>query len=708
MALKVENINLVEFNGESGETEEVFYCSKCGFKSAFDERLLGICPHCKQPLEVKKKTKLRFLSGNLVGSRLLMRLRIMGEGELKTIPLKLVLTCKDCGEKLEVNLASKELKDVFINGFFQNRSVFLRSVASRLDVRGCKGKREHKWEIDVVDRMDYRFVSVEEVLDFEDLGERKTVVQGVPAILLMKADAKTVEAETEVVEGPDNKLFILIWNGVPIEECGKELKEGEKTVIESIFKGKSLQQLKLIIDDLVAPDVNGREDGKLAAALTAVSPMWIKLNGREEPVPGCLRTLYYGDPRTAKGMIERWFSNKGLALHAYGEATSRTGLVWSIDTDLKVLRWGVLPLADGRMAVLEGIHSLDENEMEQLREVLAQQRVEVRRSLTGSAWVRTRIIADSNTASGRSLKDYLYKCMAIRDSKCFRNPVDITRWNIIIPFGSEDVGPREMYKIRAPPSEEQLKAFKALVKWAWSLKMSDIEVSDEAFSRAVELYEALKRGYEVSDIPIVNNGTVLNIIRLAASYAILSFNTINGKVMVEEKHVNEVYEWFKSILDKWELAEYKRFIEGGEEPSSEELLKIRDQMEEDELKIFREVAKTPGPSDEIGGRLEMAASTVRKHMVKLKELGLVVAGRRGYELSRKGVRFFKAVFQKSNSAETPSKPKLLSYSKDTAICEACGMEASGVNKVEYDGRIIMICDKCFRELSNESSSVLRG
>jgi len=739
MEAKVDN---VLFEAEKPEEEKlenegkILYCSKCGFKARFNEKEVGLCPNCKAPLKVEGEGKLRILSGNLIGSRLVMRLRILGEGIRKAIPIEYFLKCRICGEEVKVNLMHEDWKSTLFQAFFKNDSWLKKEILANLTVRGCVNNKPHQWTFNTVKFLDYRFGTVEDLTGMEELSSNEAVVQGVPAILLKDFFMKNIEAECEVVRSPLNELWLIIYNGFPVDETAKpELTDRERSLIMKVFHGKSIRELKELLDRVIAPDVKMRHDAKLAAALTALSPMWLKVPGFEEPVGGCLRTLFYGDPRTGKGMILRWFWRNGLALHVYGEATSRTGLVWSIDSDLKLLRWGALPLADGRLCVIEGLHSLGEDEMTQLREALVQQRIEVHRMVSGSAWIRTRILADSNTASGSMLNSFLFKCSALRDSRCFRNPIDLTRWNIIIPFGSEDVDPDEMYSIVPSAPTEHVEAFKSLVRWAFSLKMDDIEISREAYEEAVRKYEALKEDYSIGEIPLIHNGTPLNFLRVAAAYAILRYDVENGKVKVKKGHVEDVVAWLREIYESWDLRRFKQYCEASD-VDEESLKLIEGEISEDpdaeELeKILFEIGKKRTiQGEELAGVLGISYPTVKRRIKKLKEMNLVRRTAYGYSLTELGLKLLKTKILSelselsdprfSDSTKPPSKPKpksedqiaqidqnfstgkpkLLGFYKDEALCELCNAKVSSYNKVALNNRILIVCDKCFKELKD--------
>jgi DNA replicative helicase MCM subunit Mcm2 (Cdc46/Mcm family) len=552
------------------------------------------------------------------------------------------------------------------------------------------------------------------------------------AILLgERQEVKSLLLDGEVILNPDKEILLLVWRAYPLEGLGNRPGPDELALAEAVFRGRSLEELEELTDRIVAPTIRGRSRAKLLAALTAVSPMWLR-GSEGGRIPGCMRVLFFGDVRTGKGLILRWFWEHGLAGHAVGETASRTGLIYNIDGERRILSWGVLPLNDGGMAVIEGLHGLSNEEISRFREALAQMRVEVHRAVSGAAWCRTRILADLNLRN--PLKGYLHPVQGLIDSFPFSDPADLSRWDLALPFFADDVPVSEMYGRIPPYKEEEGEAFRILVKFAWSLRSDDIIIEPEAFKLAVEKLEELKTNYEVVEIPIIHNGTLWSILRIAASLAILEVNiSEDGKVRVERRQVEEAYKIIVETLDKLELGEYKQII-GEEKLDDSEYKKIKERIEKDEdlKRILNELISRPMDSDELAGRLGCSSPTVRRRAAELKEAGIVKRTGKGYTLTPKGIFFLKmdrkigsrdqsdhfdhlsAGGSDSTSMPPPGKgdqndqidhegqdfhPSLeANQPPREGACELCGYSGfTTFQRVRCYGRIITICQECFKK-----------
>ncbi|MEM2936619.1 MAG: hypothetical protein QW231_05545, partial [Candidatus Bathyarchaeia archaeon] len=447
-----------------------------------------------------------------------------------------------------------------------------RVLASALPRGACKARDGHSWGFETLGMLDFREVRVQDLFEFEEAQDREAETRAIGGILLDRSGYKAGLLDSETLIAPDNRVMLIIHRIFPSDLMEGELKAEDYEEIKRLFQGKDLKDLEGIIDRIVAPEIKGRGKAKLAAALTALSPRWFRIS-QYGAIPGCLRCLFFGDPRTGKGAILRWFSKKGIAGHAVGETAARTGLIYSIDPELRILSWGILPLNDGRMVVLEGLHGLSAEEMERFREVLAQQRVEVHRVVRGAAWCRTRLLADVNPNQPSLASNYPCVCLALLDCKPFYRPTDLTRWDLFIPFKREDVSPNEMYGDEGLPSsssvKQEEKAYLSLVEWAWSRGTEDIRVDEGALKEAKLQFEALLNEFGSEALPIVHNASFWTILRLSIAVAALEFSSQdNRNLLVEAKHVKEASAFFKESLEALELREAKAIYE--EEPLSKE------------------------------------------------------------------------------------------------------------------------------------------
>jgi len=308
--------------------------------------------------------------------------------------------------------------------------------------------------------------------------------------------------------------------------------------------------------------------------------------------------------------------------------------------------------------------------------------------------------------------------MALLDCKPFYNPIDLTRWDLFIPFRWEDVPLEEMYGKAPAPSEGEIQAFTSLIKWMWSRKIGDIEITEEAYREANTQFKRLYEEYAYEGIPVIHNGSIWTILRLSIALAALKFNTPdNARLIVEPQHVIEAIGFLKWSLDHLELDEAKIAFE--ELPlTASEIEGIKASFNEDnELRsLFLEIVRKPGDLSELAGRLGVSEATVKRKAAKLKELGLIQRAKIGYKVTKKGTQFFRLqkaelseLFELTSKEAQENFVEKISGAENRAqraqlaqlmflphtACEKCG--AIGSYMVVRETGSHYLCEKCLRD-----------
>lgn len=273
--------------------------------------------------------------------------------------------------------------------------------------------------------------------------------------------------------------------------------------------------------------------------------------------------LLFGDTKTYKSEgamdLTGYYGSGGFVV---AESNSRTGITYSIDTENRAIVWGELPNNDLGLTVIDGLHSMFAEEMKELREALENQRIIVRRYVSGEALARTRVIGIFNP--NRPMNQYMYACMAVKDSAAFYDPPDITRWDLFLPFAEDDV-PKEEIASRKP-RERPLpkKCFKRHIYWAWSRKPEHIQYMEEAKGFIVKASVELMKEYSLSNLPIVHLGIRDVVCRLSVAQACLDHSTdeTHTLVIADMKHVEKALDFYEGMLSLLRLKEYK-LEEGG-------------------------------------------------------------------------------------------------------------------------------------------------
>ncbi|MEM3734632.1 MAG: hypothetical protein QW158_06760 [Nitrososphaerales archaeon] len=641
----------------------VFFCPSCRSVFNIDFLAYNLCPKCKRPLEERFQIHLRDLSAQYVGKKVLIKTMVAGESPPKAFHPSVKAYCDICGKEAEANLLSEDAARAL--AAILSRDLTVEQVMrDSLPQTGCSSRRgKHFWIIEEVEEpFDYREIFLRDIIGLEEVAERSVTARNYRAYLLGKPPAeKKVYVEGEVVVAPkSSELILLVRNAFPLGETA----EGFKLKNEDIQALKQLQRLNYeallsFADRYVAPKIVGREYAKLSSLLAASSVTWIKV-GKGFPLErGCLRVLFVGDPRTAKGSIVEWYSEElGVGEHGVGEAASRAGLLYYIDPESNTLIWGLLVQSDLSLVGIEGLHGLPSEQLAEFRESLHNMRVEVSKKVSGSAWARCRIIADANSRVPMSCE--VYPALAVTKVECLRDPVDITRWDLIIPFSSTDVPAEKIAEggVVSDDYEEKLHIIRKLIYWAWSRKIDQIHFTEEALKEAKTATPKLINEYAVDEVPLIHNAILGTILRLACSFAVLTFSSPDGeKLEVKTEHVVMADRLLKELAEMWDLAGLKHAY-GKTELTEEEREKVEKLLKESEVvrRVLIEIAVQPVKSNILALKLQCNASYLRDKVGELKASGLVKSTSQGYALTPKGALVVRNMILNTSPSNSPSSP----------------------------------------------------
>jgi len=636
-----------------------YHCANCSMLFDGANLTFNLCPKCSQILEEVVEAKLWKINASLIGKRVRCKAIINGEGPSKAVYVKWSFECERCGSKIEVDFTSNDLKRFFFeslvaNGAFGSREA-LPIIQSLPRTGACQRGQNHYWRIAPIEPpVDFREISLQDDLAFEESMDKSITSRNYQIIMFGGVpETQRVDASGTIILNPKNNALTLMVDSYsessPIRL--EPLSEEDKALLTKYFKNKSLPELLDFSEENIAPSIAGRSEAKLASLLTTASPIWISLDGKT-PISGVLKTFFAGDKRTAKGSISRWWPERvGVGMHGIGESASRAGLSFYVDPESNMVIWGLLPQADMGLAVVEAIHGLPSEQMLQFREILVQQKVTVRMKATGARWARTRIIADANPP--QSLSRYPYPCIAVKDLRCFSDPVDITRWDLFIPFGEKDVPEDKIVTVSRGENEEAIAAIRKLVSLAWSRRMEHFKISQEAIKRLeVESIRLIKQ-YRLDEIPFIHNGTKWQLLRLTASFALATLSTEDYEnFVIENSHIDMAVEFLESLLDMWMLQEYKAETEGIEldEMKYQELKRYLSENES-ARKVYLRAVVSPADGQSLSGLLDMPYGSVRNILSELKTKNLIEKHGRSYRGTVMGVQLYRRISEEKARKE---------------------------------------------------------
>ncbi len=578
-----------------------------------------------------REHRLAEINARTINDYVKIKLQILGEVSFKAVPRIVSIYCNDCGASVTIDLLNHLglLKELVL---YQKRreNIYSKQLTGECSQRGPNSDsdehKEHDIRYEEYEFMDYSLLLVRDLISYDKKFEVQTYQpKWIHVINQPIPNTKKISITGKVVyDGRPSKMNIelIATNLEPLED---EL-ENFRVNTEDKQYFKQYFQDKIPISQL-APSMVGRDDVKEAMLLVLHSPPYIPdINEGLPKQRGLLRIIFIGDTKTNKSTAAKDITNShiggyySLGEFISAETGSRTGLLYMIDNDKKSLTWGSIVLNDMGIIVLDGLHSLHQEEMKDMREVLEQLMVSVRRSVSGDALARTRIIGIINP--NNPMKDYTHNCQAIRDTWVFNDQVDVTRWDLFIPFNKEDVGNDDI--IEAEPDIRPIpdQVFMRHVQWAWSRTSTQIKYPQNIKQLIKDSYHELF-DYETVEIPLIHPGFKYTVLRFAVAYASLyhSTNDSHENVIVKETHVELATKFLKNNFKRLELAEYVKEIEG--ECFSQDFLEIFGAIDEVGIQILLELSKNKTSIRKLAADLKVNKSTIESRITILKEFNIV-------------------------------------------------------------------------------------
>lgn len=313
-----------------------------------------------------------------------------------------------------------------------------------------------------------------------------------------------------------------------------------------------------IIEDLTynAPGsaIIGREDLFIALDLVYHTVLSFNFLGNEIS-KGWGECLIIGDTGTGKTiaatkLMKHYKAGEYITL----EKATTSGIVGGLSRigNSNVFSWGIFPINDGRLVILDEANGLDASaisDLSAIRSTGIAERTIVGSTRRTSARVRTIWISNPRS-SARSIRYYSSGVEAIRE--LIGRSEDIQRFDFAIIVGADEV-PSEL--INSPirknvPHRFVSELCNKLILWTWSRKTKNIKFDTD--TEKLILQYAIDMGNKYSDnIPLVQASTQrIKLARLAVATACRMFSTNNGiDVIVKPCHVQFVVNYLNRVYN---------------------------------------------------------------------------------------------------------------------------------------------------------------
>lgn len=318
---------------------------------------------------------------------------------------------------------------------------------------------------------------------------------------------------------------------------------------------RALQKLGQIDRDLAAhvTRIVGRPEMHALMDLTFHSALAFKFGGQLVH-RGWLESLVVGDTRTGKSeAAERLVRHFGAGEVVGGEAATLAGLVGGMQQiggkDWTVT-WGVIPINDRRIVVIDELSGLSPEDIGKMSDVRASGMARITKILQEVTFARTRLLWLGNPRNG-GMDQFTYGVDAIRP--LIGNPEDIARFDLAMAVSRTDV-PREDFN-KPIETVGELKytseACHTLLMWVWTRQADQIMFAKGAEDRIYKLATEMGAKY-VEDPPIVQAANArIKIARVAVALAARTFSTDTNceKIVVTKEHVEDAVQFMDLLYD---------------------------------------------------------------------------------------------------------------------------------------------------------------
>jgi hypothetical protein len=204
-----------------------------------------------------------------------------------------------------------------------------------------------------------------------------------------------------------------------------------------------------------------------------------------------------------------------------------------------IISWGVVPMNDRRLVVLDEVGGLDVEDIGKLSDIRSRGLAQLHKIGTAEAThARTRLLWLGNPRNSR-MGEYTYGVQAIKP--LIGNNEDIARFDLAMSVVAGEV---PMDEINRTPGGGAFRysegPSRALLRWAWSRRPGQVRWASGAEGAVYRAAKQLGTGY-VEDPPLVQGANVrLKVARTAVALAARTFSTKDGEnLIVTKDHVSD-------------------------------------------------------------------------------------------------------------------------------------------------------------------------
>jgi 5S rRNA maturation endonuclease (ribonuclease M5) len=299
--------------------------------------------------------------------------------------------------------------------------------------------------------------------------------------------------------------------------------------------------------------IYGRLDLHMAVDVVFHSLISFPFQGKLER-RGWLDALVIGDTRTGKSEVaQRVLEHYRTGQFVNCEAATFAGVIGGLQqmADRQwAVTWGVVPMSDRRLVVLDEASGLSQEEIQKMSDVRSRGVIKMAKIQADQAWARTRLLWLSNPRN-ESMDRYMYGVQAIQP--LIGNREDIARFDFAMALTTREVDMDQIYQApsRRTPKYASEDCHMRVI-WAWSRAAEDVEWEPGAERLVLKGAEWLGEQY-VADPPLLQAANAhVKTARIAAALAAATFSTDStGRfVIIKKQHVKDAVRFIHHIYSK--------------------------------------------------------------------------------------------------------------------------------------------------------------
>lgn len=314
-----------------------------------------------------------------------------------------------------------------------------------------------------------------------------------------------------------------------------------------------LRKMEHIADDLAThvTKIYGRTN--MHVFMDVVLHSGLRFNfGEKKGEKAWMDGLIIGDTRTGKSeAAAKLLGEYGMGEMISCESASYAGVVGGLDRTPDgqwIIKWGVIPVNNGRAVVLDEVSGLQPHQISQMTNIRTEGQVIMEKIESGRAWAQTRLLWLANPRDS-AMGDYTYGVNAI--PRLVGNREDMSRFDLAMGVFSQEVSSEiiNVMRDKPPPRQYEQQAMQNLLRWAWTRSANQIIFTPSAIKKGLDIAVDLGHIYH-NDPPLIENANVvLKLARVATAMAMRTFSCdAKGRCMVGPQHmeaaetfINRVY-----------------------------------------------------------------------------------------------------------------------------------------------------------------------